>query len=97
MKISRAQHTPKTIRAACDRLAALLAVPRGIADAMETHGIEEMGIDSQAGMLCAMDDLARWARAAEMALTDHLNANGAFAAGPTEKRQARPRRRKSTQ
>ena len=77
---SRETHSVQSLRNAVERLRALLIPAERIADEMEIRDIQSLEIDYQAALRRAMDDLARWGRACEMAFTDEMHRRGAFRA-----------------
>lgn len=73
-------HSPQSLRAACERIEALLVTPRRTADEMERASIETLQIDYQSSLENAMKGLSLWEHGCQIALTDELHRRGAFRA-----------------
>jgi hypothetical protein len=69
-----------SIQTSLSRLQSLLAGGQTVAATMEGHGIRAIPIKYQAALIRAMQDLNRWTRSADAALTDEMQRRGLFQA-----------------
>jgi hypothetical protein len=86
-KKTTATHSPKSLRATCERVRSLLLVPEAVADKLAQLGIEQITIGANSAVKRAMKDLSRWATACNDALTDELYRRGMFQADTPRKKK----------
>lgn len=84
MQKSSELHSPQSLRESSARIRTFLSHVEGVIEDMEAKKIDSMRVDFQAALTRAMKDLNRWAGALDNALTDALEAKGAFRASEVE-------------
>jgi hypothetical protein len=73
-------HSPQSLANSVSRVEQLLAVARRVADEMERLKTGAILIGNQPSFECALDDLCRWGKACEDALTSTQKEMGYFRA-----------------
>ena len=90
-QITPEDQSPRSIRAAAERIRALCAGLDQAAAVMETKGIASVRVQNHAALMRVLQDLNRWAKSVETALTEELMARGEFQAGGEPKKPRRKR------